>query len=263
MAMTSAVTAGRRIVLQPLHRHLPTILIKRINYPLCRNISFLTGTQPPTLSSVVLSPANTIHDMDAIFHHSTTNMTLRHFSSEEGFFSRMRGKLAERTERKKAEQMTEQLEKMANYEEFNIGCFASDLERSMSDWKTKIPGMGRTAQVKAMKQAFKVINSVMEQLGKDATALELSELRRKDKLKIALKGDFTVEDLNSLIAQFNNMQVMFKVLRYRKLNNKSIPKDDQQMRLAVQEDALKVLSKKEKKDLKMAQTSTGAKGMRS
>lgn len=129
---------------------------------------------------------------------------------------------------------------------WNLQTYADDLNTSMSDWKTKIPGMGYTQQVKTMKEAQKVMKAVMDHIGGDATGETLENLTRKEKLQIAVAGDVHVEDIDIMVAQFQNMQMMHKVLRYRKANGKSIPKDEASMTLAVQQDALKVMTKKEK-----------------
>lgn len=145
--------------------------------------------------------------------------------------------------------MAEQLEKMSNYEVWTLGCFVDDIKTSLSDWKTKIPGMSMTAQVKAMKDSMKVVNAVTSKVGEDATLDILTSLGRKEKLEIALQADCSLEDLNSTISQFRNMEIMHRVLRYRKSNGRPLPKDEKMMQLAIQEDGKNVLTKKEKKQM--------------
>ena len=129
---------------------------------------------------------------------------------------------------------------------WNLRAYATDIESTMSDWKTKIPGMGYTSQVKTLKEAEKVLKAVLDYVGGDATAETLSNLSRKDKLKIAVGGDIYVEDIDVLIGQFQNMQLMHKVLRYRKKNGMTIPTDEASMTIAVQKDSMKVMSKQER-----------------
>lgn len=207
--------------------------------------------------------------LNFLFSPTTTTNSVRTMSSissssssEGGFFSRIRGKFNDRAERSKAQKMTEQLEKMTNLEVWTLGSFVDDLESSMSDWKTKIPGMGMTSQVTAMKESMKVMNAIISKTGKDATADDFAKLGRRDKLKIALEGDCSIEDLNSVISQFQSMQIMHRVLRYRKSKGKPLPKDEKSMQSAIKEDGNAVLTKKEKKDLMMMHRSRGMKGLR-
>jgi len=132
----------------------------------------------------------------------------------------------------------------------------------MSDWKTKLPGMGYTNQVKTMKEAQKVLQAVLSYVGDNATADILENLSRRDKLKIAVEGDIHVEDIDTMIAQFQNMQLMHKVLRYRKKEGKSIPKDEASMTLAVQQDAIKVMTKQERSKMAKTMQAKAMRGMR-
>jgi len=145
---------------------------------------------------------------------------------------------------------------------WNLKTYALDLEASMSDWKTKLPGMGYTNQVKTMKEAQKVLQAVLSYVGDNATADILENLSRRDKLKIAVEGDIHVEDIDTMIAQFQNMQLMHKVLRYRKKEGKSIPKDEASMTLAVQQDAIKVMTKQERSKMAKTMQAKAMRGMR-
>ena len=132
----------------------------------------------------------------------------------------------------------------------------------MSDWKTKIPGMGYTDEVKKIKSAKKILDAVLSHVGDKATSDTLSQLTRKDKLKIAIDGDINVDEIDVLIGQFNNMNMMHKVLRYRKKHGKSIPTDEASMTLAVQKDAVNVMSKQEKLQMQKSVQAKARRGFR-
>lgn len=166
--------------------------------------------------------------------------------SKPGVFERLRDTFSNTTSRKKEEQVTEQLRKMADYQVWDLNQYAKDLESTMSNWKTKIPGMGYTKEVKTIRKAQKIQKAVITYVGGDATTETLENLTRKDKLKIAVEGDIDVDDIDIFIGQFNNMNMMHKVLRYRKEHGMSIPKTDAEMQMAVQHNAMKVMTKKEK-----------------
>jgi len=67
------------------------------------------------------------------------------------------------------------------------------------------------------------------------------------KLKISINSGKTVEEINLLVQQFKTMDIMHRVLKYRKTNGKSIPKDEKSLQSVLELDAKKVLTKKEKK----------------
>jgi len=69
-------------------------------------------------------------------------------------------------------------------------------------------------------------------------------------LQICVKGKITRADVDMLISQFRNMELMHRVLKYRKLVGKNIPKDESAMKLAMQEDVPKVMTKNEKRDMR-------------
>jgi hypothetical protein len=64
---------------------------------------------------------------------------------------------------------------------------------------------------------------------------------------MSLKSGVSLEDINMLVQQCQSMYVMHRVLRYRKLNGKSIPKDEPSMKAALQADGGKILKPGEKK----------------
>jgi hypothetical protein len=59
-----------------------------------------------------------------------------------------------------------------------------------------------------------------------------------------------VEDINSVIQQFRIMDLMHRVLRYRKANGKPLPTDEAGVRTAMMEDAQNVMTNQEKKEMR-------------
>eukprot|EP00591_Stephanopyxis_turris_P002743 CAMPEP_0195522170 /NCGR_PEP_ID=MMETSP0794_2-20130614/20079_1 /TAXON_ID=515487 /ORGANISM="Stephanopyxis turris, Strain CCMP 815" /LENGTH=254 /DNA_ID=CAMNT_0040651861 /DNA_START=140 /DNA_END=904 /DNA_ORIENTATION=- len=173
----------------------------------------------------------------------------RQFSSNEntGFFGRMKGKLQERVEKNKADKGKEQLEKMSNYAVWNLNAFAAELDHSLGGWANKIPGVGQLKDIKALRESRKVLDAAISVLGEDAVANDMKNIGKKEKLQICIKGEATMEELNQVITQFESMEMMHRVLRYRKAKGVPLPTDEAAMRTAVQEDAQKLITKTEKK----------------
>ncbi|KAI2510237.1 hypothetical protein MHU86_4115 [Fragilaria crotonensis] len=156
---------------------------------------------------------------------------LRQFSSTSdsdenpGFFGRIKNSFTDRQERKAQEQFANQLEKMANSERWTIKDFQDDLSLVVDSWRTKIPGMTNISQVKSAKQMNGISKAIIEVIGANATASELLEMPRTDKLKVSVKSGASVEDINVMLQQFQGVEVMHQVVRRRKLEGRPIPQD--------------------------------------
>ena len=65
-----------------------------------------------------------------------------------------------------------------------------------------------------------------------------------------------------IIQQFQGMDVMHRILRYRKENGLSIPTSEKEMHMAMQSDGDKVMSKKEKREIQTARAKKSFRGHR-
>lgn len=186
--------------------------------------------------------------------HEATWKPQRLFSSEsEGFFSSIKdsitGKLAERQDRKKEEKMAEQMQKLSQLEKLTLGAFVEQMSTATDDWKTKIPGMSNLEQVKMIKETKRILDKMVNELGAGISSEEMDNLDRKDKLKVAVKAQIPVSDINQMIQQFKNMELMHSVLKYRKEKGKKIPNSERELRTVMLQDASKVLSKDQKREI--------------
>lgn len=99
-----------------------------------------------------------------------------------GLLNRFRGKFEQRAEARKADQMKDLLERLSQTERWTLTNFAAELDSSMSHWTTKIPGMGYTKEVKAVKESRKIVNAMLSNFGADATPEQLARICRRDKV---------------------------------------------------------------------------------
>ena len=164
----------------------------------------------------------------------------------------MQGKLAERAQTKKAAKLVDQVSLMANSPTWTIKMFADEIDETLSSWTTKIPGAGKTAELQAAKESQKVVKAIMEQLGDNITAGDLSKLDRKQKLKLAIACQKPMGDLDNVLNSFTQMDIMHRILRYRKENGMNMPTDESGLKLAMQQDGMKVMTKDEKKEMREA-----------
>lgn len=71
---------------------------------------------------------------------------------------------------------------MANAQLWTLSNFHEQIKSASGGWKAKLPGMGNTDAVKQMKAVQQLLEATMEVAGNNATAKELKELGRKEKV---------------------------------------------------------------------------------
>jgi hypothetical protein len=89
-------------------------------------------------------------------------------------------------------------------------------------------------------------------LGSESSAGDISKLDRKQKLKLSVACDKPLDEINSVLDLFRQMEIMHRILRYRKENGIPLPTDQAGLNMAMQQDGMKVMTNKEKKDLRKA-----------
>jgi hypothetical protein len=119
---------------------------------------------------------------------SAPMLQLRQFSTSSsngsggGIFNRIRGFFENRQEEKKLEKVKQRIEIMSTLPAWNLKAFADELDSALSDWTTKIPGMGNMKTIKGMKENKRIINIFMEELGEKAQLNDLVHMDRKQKV---------------------------------------------------------------------------------
>lgn len=183
----------------------------------------------------------------------------RAFSSEAseaqspGFFGQLKEKFDPTSDKAQKEKYAAQLKKMSESEVWTLGMFAEEMDSAVSGWRQYIPGMSRMKQVQQIKEMQKTINAIKKEIGGDATAETLRDLTKLQRLRICVAADVDPEDLQALSDQFQGMETMHRILRYRKKMGKTIPTDEQSMKAAVQMDSGAVLTKDEKREIQRIQ----------
>ncbi|KAL7467396.1 hypothetical protein ACHAXS_007639 [Conticribra weissflogii] len=173
-------------------------------------------------------------------------------SMNAGMFGWVREKFEEREKGKQAAKLIDQIALMANAETWTLKMFADEVDETLSSWRSKIPGMGGTRQIKTAKETQKVAKAMMEQFGGDATVEDIANLDRKQKLKLSIASEMPLDDVNVILDQFRNMEIMHRILRYRKVNGKPLPTDEAGLKMAMQQDGIKVMTNQEKKAMRDA-----------
>ena len=163
-------------------------------------------------------------------------------------------KMLQRSKNQQAEQLQKQIDLMSNAEIWTLKHFADEIDTTLNSWSNKMLGglqKNSKEQVKAkLNQA--VAKGLVEQLGAETSAAEAVNMDRKSKLKLAISCKKSIEDVNSVISDIQNMEIMHRILRYRKENGTQLPTDQEGLKLAMMQDGTKVMTEKEKAAMKEA-----------
>ncbi|KAL7501972.1 hypothetical protein ACHAWX_000419 [Stephanocyclus meneghinianus] len=176
----------------------------------------------------------------------------RQFSRTSGLsvFGWMRDKWEQNEKSKQAAKLVNQIALMANTPVWTVKMFKDEVDETLSSWRTKIPGMGGTTQVQAARDTQKVVNAMVNQLGAGATAQDVANIDRKQKLKIAIACEMSLDEVNMILKQFRQMELMHRILRYRKENGLTLPIDAEGLKMAMQQDGMKILTNAEKREMR-------------
>lgn len=212
----------------------------------------------PSYAYTSLSRSSGINQNIPPLHHSTTTTAIIS-GSQKSFISTttpksvvgwVQDKLAERQQNKKAAKLIDSVTSMANSEKWTIKDYANDINEQLSQWSTKIPGFNRTLEVQRAKEYQNIVNSMIQQFGNDITVTDMNNLDRKEKLKLVIACKVPMNDVDAVLMQFKQMDIMQRILRSRKKNGIPLPTDQESLKMAMQTDAIKVMTKEEKEEAK-------------
>jgi len=150
---------------------------------------------------------------------------------------------------KEAEKFKERAISMSLKDQFTLTDFSEELAEA-TGWKSKIPGVSSTKEVKKAKELKAVIESLIKQKGKDATDIEIDELSKLERLRAASAAEVTLADVDQFVEQFGNMCTIQKVLRQRHLEGRSIPLTQEKLMFVVQAEGHKHMSQKQKDQMR-------------
>jgi hypothetical protein len=147
---------------------------------------------------------------------------------------------------KEKERYQEQMERLANMEQLTLESYKKELERGLTGWGASLSSLLQSKEVKMAKEVVSAVDGIIEVMGKDANVDELLEMTRLERLKVAAACNKTVEEVGILLLQIQNMDVMQRILRRRKLEGKPIPEDPTHLHNVIKNDALNVMTKTQK-----------------
>mmetsp|Transcript_4837 Transcript_4837/g.6267 ORF Transcript_4837/g.6267 Transcript_4837/m.6267 type:complete len:243 (+) Transcript_4837:49-777(+) len=150
---------------------------------------------------------------------------------------------------KEEEKFRERTLNMAKMKNWTLNEMNQELEEALG-WKSKIPGVSGTKEVKQAKEIKATVDALINIVGKDATDSDLESLEKIDKLRAASAADITVEDINTLIEQFSSMCIMQRVLKKRLETGCKLPRTSEKLQLVVQNEGPNFLSLKQKQRMK-------------
>jgi len=244
------MTFGSRLFRQSLST------VRRIHTTTCKSHGAPSFGTKPVVSSIItqLPPSNSLsYNKNYQSKNVATTIQKVSFSSESsGIFGWVQEKFTQREKDKQAVKLIDQINLMANSPAYTLKMFADEVDEQLSSWKTKIPGMGGTNEIKAAKESQAVVKEMVSQLGSDISAADLGKLDRKQKLKLSIACEKPLDDINRVLDLFRQMDIMHRILRYRKENGLPLPTDQTGLNMAMQQDGMKVMTNQEKKELRKA-----------
>ena len=167
----------------------------------------------------------------------------------------IRGWMEDRKTRKEQDQYMEQMERLSTMDELTLENYKVELERGLSGIAAKLSFL-QTKEVETAKEIIKVVQCFIDVLGNQkATAEDLIQMDRLTRLKVATTANKTVEEIAIMVSQIQNMDLMQRTLKKRRLEGKPIPENAQSMQQAIQKDALTVMTKSQKEMMKSRQLS--------
>ena len=108
------------------------------------------------------------------------------FSSESspGIMGKIRDTWDDRNKKSQQEKFAKSMEKMANAEKWTLNDFNDELKETLGGWRSKLPGVSGLSQTKMAKQTQEIVESIMSQVGPGATAEDLQNLSRHEKVSV-------------------------------------------------------------------------------
>lgn len=164
----------------------------------------------------------------------------------------IRGWMEGRREKQEQDNYMDQMERLSKMEELTLEGYREELNRGLDSWGAKL-SFGLTKEVKLAKEVVECISCFIDVLGGNANADDLISMDRLQRLKVATASKKSVEDIQIMISQVQNMDLMQRTLRKRRREGKPIPPDSQSMQAAIKKDALSVMSKTQKEMMKNRQ----------
>ena len=191
------------------------------------------------------------------------------FQQQQSYFSTrqeespgmIRGWMNDRKERKEKEQYMEQMERLSEMDSLTLANYQGELKRGLSGMAANIK-VFQTKEIAVAQEVVSVIGHMIEVMGPDATADDLINIGRLEKLKVATASQKTVEEIGIMISQVQNMDVMQKCLRKRRLEGKPIPENASSMQEAIKKEAREVMSRTQKESIKKRQHTMARKMVR-
>lgn len=118
-------------------------------------------------------------------------MSSRCFSSESssGIMGKIRETWDDRNKKSQQEKFAKSMEKMANAEKWTLNDFNEELKETLGGWRSKLPGVSGLSQTKMAKQTQEIVESIMSQVGPGATAEDLQNLSRHEKVRVRESRD--------------------------------------------------------------------------
>lgn len=219
----------------------------------------------PTTSTIETAATSVSFRAQSLSVYKHTNTTVALFSSSSDASSSGYSPVdwyRNRQERTEEEKYRDRIVFMAGTPVWTVGHMLKELDEVVQSWISKMPILSDNKETKMAKRMHKSVQGIVNIMGDGCTAKQLDAMSRTEKLKAALEGETTAEEINILISQFQTMDLMHRILRKRVDQGKPLPQNAEAMQGAVQSEGSKMLSKAQKTKMQDVQARKMKKQMR-
>ena len=129
--------------------------------------------------------------------------------------------MEERQQTKQDEMYQKEIEHLVTIDKFSLRDFHEQVKKAAEQggatgWKNYIPGANSQPQVKQIQEQLKIFEAINEDEFRDHT-----KLKRREKLRVSETSGMSVQDINSLLEQYEHSCALHGWLKHR--HNRGMP----------------------------------------
>lgn len=131
--------------------------------------------------------------------------------------------MEERSQSKQDEMYRKEIEHLLTLEKFTLSDFYAQVKKAAEQggatgWKNYIPGANSQPMVKQIQDQLKIFEAINEEEFKDHM-----KLKRREKLRVSETSGMSVQDINSLLEQYEHSCSLHAWLKHRQDHGMALP----------------------------------------
>ena len=147
-------------------------------------------------------------------------------SEGKGFFEGLKDKFQSKADQKKNEKQNEGFQKLLvilkSNKRFTLqhmhDMTKEALDEGLSSWKSNVPGVKSSDEYKAVEKQLKIISAFTE-----TERNNVDTIKRKQKLRVAADTGYSIEQINAVISEYDQVCMFHMWVRYQQRVGNKIP----------------------------------------